>query len=133
MRSRFTFCSFLLMLFAAYAVRAQTGTLKISRYGRFDLEAASSVGTLTGGRFLLGDGSVARQGWQPLNVQPRTYTIEFPIVRAHRAPLITGTEAVAVWVTPPVQPAITPPLEVSKLGLGTCVPTAVNASHKTSC
>ena len=59
---------------------AQAAT-KLANFARFDLEAATTVGSMTNAQILLGDGAIDRQNWRSTSEWPRSYTISLAIVR----------------------------------------------------
>ena len=61
--------------------QAQSNPPKLALQARVDLNASASVGALNDGASLLGDGTVDRQTWLAPDQQPRSYTLNFPIVR----------------------------------------------------
>src|SRR4051794_23524738 len=60
---------------------AQTNPAKLATSGRFDLVAATAVGSLTNGSVTTAGGSIVRPSWLSQEEQTRAYTITFPMVR----------------------------------------------------
>jgi hypothetical protein len=69
-----------LALVSAFIAQAQTNPVKVATLARFDLIGSASVGALSNGYMLKGDGSVARQTWIDPPNQPLSYTVEFTVV-----------------------------------------------------
>ena len=72
--------AFLICVAVQPLVLAQSNPPKLPGVARFDLNAQPSVGAITNGMLLAGDGSVARQNWLSAAEQPRTCTINASIV-----------------------------------------------------
>lgn len=53
--------------------------VKLAGTARFDLSADRQAGAIGDGRFLDGDGSLARMNWLAVAEQPRGYTASFPV------------------------------------------------------
>ena len=54
--------------------------VKLARTTRLDLMASTSVGAITGGTVLQGDGSMVPMNWIPAGDQMRSYTCEFRVI-----------------------------------------------------
>ncbi len=63
----------------AAGVTAAAEPVKLAGTARFDLSADEHTGTIEEGRFLEGDGSLARMNWLAAAEQPRAYTASFPV------------------------------------------------------
>ena len=79
MSSRLLLC-LSLALVCVLAAQAQTNPVQMATEARFDLISSTSVGALSNGYMLNGDGSVARQTWIDPTNQPLSYTVQFTIV-----------------------------------------------------
>src|SRR5213594_1763414 len=82
---------------------ADAQTAKLALFARLDLNASTTVGSITNGHILSGDGAIDRQFWLTSSELPRTYTISLPVVRwtwsefsVQFRPLKTGTVTLAL-------------------------------------
>ena len=69
-----------LTLIGVFTAQAQTNPVKVATQAQFDLIGSTSVGAITNGYMLVGDGPVYRQTWIDPTNQPLSYTVQFTIV-----------------------------------------------------